>query len=196
MKKSNLILGLDVDQDTVTIKVDKTAHPVFLDDFRYQYEGVNLEDVPEEIAFYGDNMYFFLNGKIYLHGGGPVNKFFDSERKSATMEFITNQYPETQKSFETLSLDANGSWTAVMEVEADNNHPDGQETEIFEKMFKNREGSLNSAVPRNLIKRNGDKDPQLLYSGNKMLGHAMKVSITSVNFDKLREVKVTSINQK
>ena len=49
MKRSNLILGLEVDRDTVTIKVDKTAHPVFLDDFRYQYEGVELECVPEEI---------------------------------------------------------------------------------------------------------------------------------------------------
>lgn len=156
----------------------------------------NGENIPEELAFYGDNMYFFLDGKIYLHGAGPINEFFDSERKSALMEFVTNQAPEVQKSFETIALDTNGNWTAEMEVEADNNYPNGQKTKIFTKMFRDREGSLNSAVPRNLIKRNGDEDLQLLYSGNKMLGHAMKVSISSVNFDKLREVKVSSINQK
>ena len=156
----------------------------------------NGSSIPEDFAWYGDNMYSFLNGVLYKHGEGTPNSFFGSARKTGLMEFVANQYPEAQKSFETLSMDSNGTWEAEMTIETDNNHPLGQKSRIFPAMFNNREGSLVSAVPRNIINRNGVEDIQLLYSGNKMLGHSMKVSISSVNFNKLREVKITSINQK
>jgi hypothetical protein len=164
--------------------------------FIFFVEFSNGENIPEEFAFYGDNMYSFLKGKIYSHGFGNANEFYGSARKSATMEFITNQHPEVEKSFEDMSIDSNGEWTSEMEIEANNNYPYGQNTRIFSGMFKSRNGSLVSSVPRNITNRVGDEDLQLLYSGNKMLGHAMKVSVSSVNFDKLREVKIISINQK
>ena len=152
--------------------------------------------IPEEFATYGDEMFSFENGRLWKHGFGLVNSFYGSARKVALMEFVTNQYPEVQKSFETISVDTDGAWQAEMNTAEDNNNPFGQLTRIYPGMFDSREGSLVSSVPGNLLKRDGVEDIQLLYSGNKMLGHSMKVSISSVNFDKLREVKVTSINQK
>jgi len=164
--------------------------------FIFFVEFSNGNVIPEDFASYGDDMYSFTGGKIWKHGFGSVNEFYGSDRKVSSLEFITNQYPEAQKSFETMSIDSDGEWSSEMNIDKDNNYLFGQKTKILEGMFKNREGSLVSSIPMNIMNRKGVEDIQLLYSGNKMLGHSMKVSISSVNFDKLRELKITSINQK
>jgi hypothetical protein len=177
--------------ETIAFSEDgKNKGFVFFVEFR------NGAMIPEDFAWYGDNMYSFVNGKIYLHNVGNAHDFYGWVRKEAYMDFIANQYPELQKSFETISVDSDGNWTAEMTIESDNNFPNGQRSRILSPMFTNREGSLVSSVPRNILDRNGNESLQRLYSGNEMLGHAMSLRITSTDFDRLREVKITATNQK
>ena len=151
--------------------------------------------VPENFAWYGDFMYSFVSGKIYEHGNGNPNQFYGSDRKSASVEVVANQYPQIRKTFEFMSLDSNGDWSASMEIEVDDNYPFGQKTQILPKMFKSREGVKTSAIPRNIVNQNGSENIQKLYSGNKMSGNAMKINLSSDNFSVAREIKITAINQ-
>ena len=161
--------------------------------FNVEFNNGNL--IPELYANYGDYMYSFANGQLYEHGAGPANQFYGSERKVSSIQVVANQYPQLRKTFEYMSVDTNGDWTAVMEVEADDNYPAGQKTKILPKMFKSREGVKTSAVPRNILNPNGVENFQKLYSGNKMSGNSMTIKIKSVDFDILRKIKMTSINQ-
>ena len=153
---------------------------------------LSLTNKPENFAWYGDKMFSFLNGKLYVHGIGEANKFYGSGRLDASVTMVSNKYPEVSKTFEALNIDSNGEWEASMDIEKDNNYTFGQQTRVFKAMFKNIEGRLYSAIPRNIITRNGLTDIQNLYSGNKMSGDSVKITLNSVNFDKLREVKVIS----
>ena len=163
--------------------------------FMFFVEISNNNLIPENFAWYGDNMYLFAKGQLYQFGVGNINEFLGSDRKSASMELVTNQYPEIQKTYEVLNMDTDGTWSAEMEIEADNNHLNGQKTKIFSGMFKSREGRLTSSVPRNIINGNAVEDIQRLYTGNKMSGNAMKIKISSIDFNRLREVKVGAISQ-
>lgn len=163
--------------------------------FVFTVEFSNGNMIPEQYAQYGDYMYSFVNGQLYEHGNGPANQFYGSDRKKALIEVVANQYPQLRKTFEYMSVDTNGDWTAEMTIEADDNYSAGQKTKILPKMFKSREGVKTSAVPRNILNPNGVENFQKLYSGNKMSGNSMKISLQSVNFEVLRKAKVTSINQ-
>lgn len=153
---------------------------------------LELAHKPENFAWYGDKMYSFLNGRLYEHGLGDKNKFYGSGRLNASIAIISNRYPEVNKTYEALSVDTNGQWEAMVEIEKDNNYQFGQFTRILKAMFRSIEGRLYSAIPRNIYNRAGVASLQNLYSGNKMSGDSVKITLNSVNFDKLREVKVIS----
>jgi hypothetical protein len=176
--------------DTIAFSEDEQNKGwVFLVEFK------NGNIMPEEYAHYGDYLYSFVGGQLYEHGAGPGNQFYGSDKKTAIIETVANQYPQLRKTFEYMSIDTNGEWNAEMIIEADDNYPAGQKTKILPKMFKSREGVKTSAVPRNILTPNGNEDFQKLYSGNKMSGNSMKLSLSSVNFGIMREAKITTINQ-
>lgn len=186
---TTFIMGNDV--ETIVFSESQTNQGfMFFVEFSY------LFFKPEEFAWFGDNMFSWTEGRFHIHGLGPDNSFYGSERKSGSIEVVSNMYPEAQKTFEVLSIDTDGSWSAEMTVRTTNNHPFGQYTKIFEPMFKSREGLLNSAIPRNIRDLNGADDVQRLYSGNKMSGSAMVLKASSVDFSALRELKLTLINQR
>lgn len=163
--------------------------------FVFTVEFNNGSLIPEEYAQYGDYLYSFAKGQLYEHGAGEPNRFYGSSRKTALIKVVANQYPQLRKTFEYMSLDSNGNWESEMTIEADDNYPSGQKTKILPKMFKSREGVKTSAIPRNILTPNGNENMQRLYSGNKMSGNSMRISLESINFDTLRTVKITSINQ-
>lgn len=150
---------------------------------------------PEKFAWFGDNLYSWANGRFYIHGLGDVNRFYGSSRKEASIEIVSNMFPDINKTFEYLDMDTDGSWSAEANIRPTNNHPYGQYTQIKEAMFIDRQGKLYSAIPRNIRDQKGNDDVQRLYSGNKMDGAAMETKLSSSDFTALREVKLTMINQ-
>lgn len=163
--------------------------------FMFRLELNNGSVIPEQFAWFGDWMYSWENGNLHIHGQGPENSFYGSEFKEAMVEWAVNKFPELQKTFEVISLDSNGEWSALMTIDADNNYPFGQYTSIFKEMFQNREGVLTAAIPRNIRDQKGGDNIQRLYSGNKMKGHFGRFRLSSESFNTLREVKVLMINQ-
>lgn len=164
--------------------------------FMFFVELNNGELIPENMAWYGDYTYLFCNGHVHKLGAGNDNEFLGSTRKESSIEVIANQYPEIQKSFETLAINSDGDWTVIAEIESDNNYPFGQKTKIFSQRFQKREGVLTAGIPTNIINRAGTEDLSKLYAGNKMAGNAIKITASSSNFGVLREMKVESLNQK
>lgn len=200
----NILFGCEPDLQTIylTFIVGSSAETVAFSEntnnqgFLFIAEFSNGPLIPEYHAWYGEYLYSFVNGRLFTHGTGQPNSFFGSARKTAVLETVTNQYPQIRKTFEFMSLDANGQWNAEFEIEADNNYTSIQKTKILSPMFLNREGVLTSSVPRNLINGNGTEDINRLYDGNKMSGNAMKIKISSANFDILRNLTMTAITQK
>ncbi len=164
--------------------------------FMFTVQVNNGTTVPENMAWYGDFTYLFSNGKAHKLGAGAYNSFLGSTRKSASITFIGNQYPQLQKTFEVLSLNTDGDWTAELTCDSDSNYPFGQKTKIFPQRFQKSEGVLTAGIPMNIINRVGVEDLNKLYGGNKMVGNAVKVSMESSNFAILREVKLKSLNSK
>jgi len=164
--------------------------------FLFFVEFNNGSLIPENFAWHGDILYSFLNGEIYQHNTGNANSFYGSTRKEAYVDAVANSYPQVQKSYENITLDTDGQWTIEITSEKDNNYPFGQKTMIYPALLRNREGSLAGPILRNIIKRDGTEDINLLYSGNKISGHYININAKSVNFNNLREMKVVTINQK
>jgi hypothetical protein len=200
----DIIVGYENSNDVVYVSfimgdtIDTTA---FSEDeqnkgFVFHVEFNNGTIKPELYANYGDYMYSFVGGQLYEHGNGEDNVFFGGNRKESVIEVIANQYPQLRKTFEYMSIDTDGDWFIEFEVEPDDNYKSGQKTRILPKMLQSREGVKTAAIPRNLLNQNGVEDFQKLYSGNKMSGNAIKITMKSINFDILRKVKVNAINQK
>ena len=140
-------------------------------------------------------MYSFVNGVLYRHATGDINSFYGSERKTSEIEFISNNHPQLRKTYEVFNIDTNGDWTTLLEIEPDDNYPYGQKTTIFPQRFKSHDGVKTAAIPMNIIFPDGTESLQRLYSGNKMSGNAIKIKLSSTNFDILRKAKVYSINK-
>ncbi|MBN2661582.1 MAG: hypothetical protein JXR54_09975 [Tannerellaceae bacterium] len=200
----DVIVGYESSEDVLYVSFimgDTISTTAFSEDdnskgFVFQVEFNNGPKKPEEYANYGDYLYSFVDGHLYEHGTGLPNQFYGSERKAALIKVVANQYPQLRKTFEYMSVDTNGDWSAEFEIEPDDNYPSGQKTKILPKMFKSREGVKTSAVPRNILNQSGVENMQKLYSGNKISGNSVKISFTSLNFDIMRGAKVVTINQK
>jgi len=96
--------------------------------------------VPERVDSIHSNMYTFSGGKIYKHSEtADRNTFYGAEAAASLVEVVSNANPSSIKTFESLSLEGNSPWSAVVTTS-------GQNTSIAEGSFSKKEGFYYSYI--------------------------------------------------
>ena len=71
--------------------------------------------VPESIVSLNNDLYTFKSGKIYKHSeSANRNTYYGGSVAESIVETIANGAPSAIKSFESLSIEGNAAWTAVV----------------------------------------------------------------------------------
>ncbi len=96
--------------------------------------------VPERIDSLHSNMYSFSGGKIYKHDeNASRNTFYGAPTAESLVEVISNPQPSAIKTFESLSIEGNSSWDAVVTTSK-------QTSSIDNTSFKEKEGFYYSYI--------------------------------------------------
>lgn len=96
--------------------------------------------VPERIDSLHSNMYSFSGGKIYKHDeNASRNTFYGAETAESLVEVISNPQPSAIKTFESISIEGNSSWDAVVTTSK-------QTSTIDDTSFKEKEGFYYSYI--------------------------------------------------
>ena len=96
--------------------------------------------VPERIDSLHSNMYSFSGGKIYKHDeNASRNTFYGAETSESLVEVVSNIEPSSIKTFESISIEGNSSWDAVVTTSK-------QTSTIDDTSFKEKEGFYYSYI--------------------------------------------------
>lgn len=89
---------------------------------------------PESIVSLNSDMYTFKSGKIYKHSeAADRNTYYGGATAESIVEVVSNASPSAIKTFESISLEGNASWDAVINTT-------DQTTTIDDTSFKEKEG--------------------------------------------------------
>ena len=96
--------------------------------------------VPERIDSLHSNMYSFSGGKIYKHDNtASRNTFYGASTAESLVEVVSNIEPSSIKTFESISIEGNSSWDAVVTTSK-------QTSTIDDTSFKEKEGFYYSYI--------------------------------------------------
>jgi len=90
--------------------------------------------VPESIVSLHNEMYTFKSGKIYKHSEDvDRNTYYGAATAESIVEVVSNEAPSAIKTFESLSLEGDAAWDAVVSTT-------NQTSTIDDTSFKDKEG--------------------------------------------------------
>jgi hypothetical protein len=155
--------------------------------------------IPENFGWYGDELFSFLEGKLYLHNdsSAPRNTFY-GELQDCSITFISNKFPSETKRYSNINISSDKN---ILEMEANiasgTNYPT-QKTILTTNLIRERENRMVASILKNIINRLGIEDIQLLYNGKDMIGETMGITLSNNDDSELllNEVEVKfSISQ-
>lgn len=137
----------------------------------------NDTGIPENLAFFKDNLFSFFNGQLYLHNSGANNTFF-GKLHGCSVTAIVNQYATIAKRFSNIRVSTNTNiWDVEFNIPEGLNYP-AQKSLLKPALFRERENALYSDILRSIINRAGAEDVNLLHTGQRMVGETMSVLIS------------------
>jgi len=96
--------------------------------------------IPERIDSLHSDMYSFSGGKIYKHDStANRNTFYGAATAESLVEVVSNIEPSSIKTFESVSIEGNSSWDAVVTTSK-------QTSTIDDTSFKEKEGFYYSYI--------------------------------------------------
>ena len=96
--------------------------------------------IPERIDSLHSDMYSFSGGKIYKHDStADRNTFYGAATAESLVEVVSNIEPSSIKTFESVSIEGNSSWDAVVTTSK-------QTSTIDDTSFKEKEGFYYSYI--------------------------------------------------
>jgi hypothetical protein len=97
---------------------------------------------PEAIASIDDNMFSFKGGTMYKHSSAaPRSRYYNDATSYTEVEVISNNNPSMVKSYESISLEGNSSWSAEF-------FNTDQSTSLLTSDFSERERNYYAYIPR------------------------------------------------
>jgi len=195
----DIIVGINNDYNEVFLSfiIENTIETIVFDEddnnkgFNYFIELSNNNAIPNAYAHFGDELFSFVNGKIYLHDVGAKNLFYGSQ-KEASISFFANKFPSQQKVLKNIRVSSDKNiWDVEITTPAGVNY-NAQKTILKPTIFRERNNQIVSDILRNIISRNGQESVNLLYRGEKMIGEYATVKISNDTSEdvELREVEV------
>lgn len=120
--------------------------------------------VPEDIVSVHNTMYSFKNGKIYKHvETASRNTFYGGATAESVVEVVSRKSPSAVKTFESISLEGNAAWDAVVSTT-------NQSATIDDTSFKKKEGMYYAYIHGATTSRNGITDIVSTTSTNEFFG--------------------------
>jgi len=137
----------------------------------------NDDDFPEDFATFKDNLISFMNGQLYLHGGGALNTFY-GKLHGCSITIPVNQYASVMKRFSSIRVSTDKNiWYSEFNIPEGVNYP-AQKSRLVPAIMREKENALYSDVLRNIINRAGMEDINIIHNGNRMVGESMEVTLT------------------
>jgi len=129
--------------------------------------------VPEDIVSVHNTMFSFKNGKIYKHvETANRNTFYGAATAESVVEVVSRKSPSAIKTFESLSLEGNAAWDAVISTT-------NQSATIDDTSFKEKEGMYYTYVHGSTTSRNGITDIVSTTSTNEFFGLGVVDSVSN-----------------
>lgn len=159
----------EVTYDAVTICYNYTANGWKT---RYPY-------IPEAMCGIGINLLTFKNGQLYLHTQSTSKNTFFGVEYPTEVDFVVNEYPSTNKTFLSMSVEANGSpnfpviTTPVTEFNAS-----GQESELLQTDFEFMNGSYWASFFKNKLTPNFLTEAEALIQGEELQAQTMSIKLS------------------
>jgi hypothetical protein len=129
--------------------------------------------VPEDIVSVHNTMYSFKNGKIYKHvETASRNTFYGGATAESIVEVVSRKSPSAVKTFESISLEGNAAWDAVVSTT-------NQSATIDDTSFKKKEGMYYAYIHGATTSRNGITDIVSTTSTNEFFGLGVVDSVSN-----------------
>jgi hypothetical protein len=198
--EKDVIVGINNDNEEVYLtfcKYGESETFVFSEEeenkgWMYFCELYNDTSIPENFAHYGDIMFSFVDGSLWIHDQTNSLNMFYGKQHYASLEFYVNKYANIVKRFKNIRISTTDNiWTIEFTIPTGLNYGN-QKTTLIPAQLREREGQITSDILRNIINRNDTEDLSLLYRGQRMTGEFMKVKLSESSTDdaELREVEV------
>lgn len=198
--EKDVIVGINNDNEEVYLTFCKNGESetfVFSEEeenkgWMYFCELYNDTSIPENFAHYGDIMFSFVDGALWIHDQTNSLNMFYGKQHYASLEFYVNKYANIVKRFKNIRISTTDNiWTIEFTIPTGLNYGN-QKTTLIPAQLREREGQITSDILRNIINRNDTEDLSLLYRGQRMTGEFMKVKLSESSTDdvELREVEV------
>ena len=143
-------------------------------------------------AFFGDQLFSFLNGQFYVHDmTDNYNKFFGKQH-DCNVEFFVNKFATATKRFKNIRISTNKNiWDVEFSIPEGLNYGN-QKSILKPTILRSRSNQVVSDILRNIIGKTGIESVNLLHNGERMIGEYMKVDIQNQDGTdaELREVEV------
>lgn len=152
----------------------------------------NDSAIMQNFAWYGDQMFSFLLGQIYLHDQGTTLNEFYGKQHPCSVSFYVNKFASMTKRFKNIRISTNKNvWDVEFTIPEGLNYGD-QKSILKPTILRERSNQVVSDILRNIIGKNGIESVNLLYNGDRMIGETMKVEITDESDEpvELRETEV------
>jgi hypothetical protein len=130
----------------------------------------------------------FQDGKVWVFDN-PVRNNFLGTQHSTSVEVVGNKNPTGVKTWESLALDTNKNWTAVVEIPASESYSRGMYSRI--KNFVKREGRMWAAFGRNMKTHQSTASLSDLVNGDYLKGNVIRVTLTNTDTDEATLFGVT-----
>jgi hypothetical protein len=147
---------------------------------------------PENFANYGDQMFSFLKGQLYVHDQTTdYNKFYGKQH-GCDLTFYINKGASLTKRFKNIRMSTNANvWDVEFTIPEGLNYGD-QKSILKPSILRERSNQVVSDILRNIIGKDGNESVNLLYNAERLIGEYVKVEISNEDGTdvELREVEV------
>lgn len=151
--------------------------------------------VPELFADFGDRMFSFLNGKLYVHDSGATLNNFYGEQKSFSIKVPVNNLGHETKRFRNIQINSDQNvYDIQFDIPASNTYR-LQKSVLKPSVMRTTNNRIVSDILRNILNEKGIEDVNLLYDGQKLIGEHVIVTLSGTGPDEieLREIEVKSL---
>ena len=155
----------------------------------------SAEGVPELFADFGDRMFSFLNGKLYVHDSGATLNEFYGEQKDFSIQVPVNNLAHETKRFRNIQISSDDNvFDIQFDIPASNTYRQ-QRSVLKPSVMRVSNNRIVSDILRNILNELGEEDLNLLYDGQKLIGEYVIVTLSGEgsNEVELREIEVKSL---
>lgn len=151
--------------------------------------------VPELFADFGDRMFSFLKGNLYVHDSGTTLNNFYGEQKGFSIKVPVNNLSHETKRFRNIQINSDQNVYDIQFDIPESNTYGQQRSYLKPSVMRTTNNRIVADILRNVITELGQENLNLLYDGQKLIGEHVIVTLSGTGSEEieLREIEVKSL---